>query len=83
MESRKALERAKFLHGQVHQTAGRREHLPERMPLDVSPASLNYGEDLRRLKGEYNRFVQEAVAGGWLTAADLGRAGLPTALDFH
>lgn len=81
MDARETMERVKFLHDQVHQTAERKEHLPERIPMDVRPESLNYGEDLRRLRGEYDRFVQEAVAGGVLSAHDLEREGLPLSLD--
>lgn len=81
MNGREALDRAKFLYDQVHQTAERGEHLQERMPLGVRPESLNYGEDLQRLKGEYARFIQEAVSGGWLNPQDLEREGLPLRFD--
>lgn len=81
MDGREALDRAKYLHDQVHQTAERGEHLQERMPLGVRPESLNYGEDLERLKAEYGRFVQQAMAGGLLGPQDLEREGLPLRFD--
>lgn len=73
----RALHRLKFLHDQVHQTAERLQHLPERLPLSVRPESVNYGEDLARLKNEYDRLAREALAEGLLTAADLEATGLP------
>lgn len=73
-----ALDRLKFLYDQVHQTGERLEHLPERLPLPIRPESVNYGEDLARLKNEYNRLAREVQAEGLLTAADLEAAGLPT-----
>lgn len=77
MERSKALHQLKFLYDQVHQTAQRVEHLPERMPYHVHPESLNYEKDLVRIKGEYNRLAQSAQAEGVLTSADLEAEGLP------
>lgn len=77
MERSDVLNRLKFLYDQVHQTAERVEHLPERMPLHVHPESLNYEEDLVRIQGEYNRTAQQAQAEGVLTAAELEEEGLP------
>lgn len=77
MEHNEILERLKFLHDQVHQTAERAEHLPERLPFPIQPRSLNYEKDLSRLVGEYNRLVNSARADGRLTPADLAENGLP------
>lgn len=74
---RETLERLKFLYDQVHQTAERIEHLPERLPLDIRPRSLNYEEDLARIRAEYNRLAREARDRGWLTGAALEAEGLP------
>ncbi|MFZ5817896.1 MAG: hypothetical protein ACOY93_21810 [Bacillota bacterium] len=81
MNRSETLERLKFLYDQVHQTAERREHLEERMPLHVHPASLNYGEDLARIRDEYNWLAKQARAGRLLTEADLEAEGLPVQFD--
>lgn len=81
MNRNETLERIKFLYDQVHQTAERREHLQERMPLHVHPQSLNYEKDLSRIRGEYNRLVQSARAEGLLSAADLEAEELPQQFD--
>jgi hypothetical protein len=77
------LHRLKFLWDQVHQTAERIEHLPSDMPLHVHPQSLNYAEDLVRIKGEYNQLAREAVASGLLSAHDLQAEDLPQSFDRH
>lgn len=71
------IEQLRFLYDQVHQTAERIEQLPERLAMDIEPQSLNYEEDLQRLKGEYNRLVQESQAAGALSAEEILAAGLP------
>ncbi len=81
MDQIEALERLKFLHDQVHQTAERSDHLAERMPLHVHPDSVNYPKDLTRLKGEYNRLVGKAQTDGLITVAELQREGLPPKFD--
>lgn len=81
MNQSEALERIKFLYDQVHQTAERQEHLQERMPLQVHPQSLNYGKDLSRIKGEYNRMVQFVQTEGLLSRSDLEGEGLPIRFD--
>lgn len=77
MNRSETIERLKFLYDQVHQTAERQEHLEERVPLHVHPESLNYDEDLSRIKGEYNRLVRTARAEGALTEGDLAAEELP------
>jgi hypothetical protein len=53
------------------------------MPLHVHPQSLNYAEDLVRIKGEYNQLAREAVASGLLSAHDLQAEDLPQSFDRH
>jgi hypothetical protein len=77
MQPPDALQRLKFLYDQVHQTAERIEHLPQSLPLDIAPASLNYEKDLSRLQGEYNRLVQQLEADGLLYPAELEAQRLP------
>ncbi len=79
MDSSEALERLKFLHDQVHQTAERSEHLEERMPLHVHPQSLNYEQDLTRVKGEYNRLARDLLSQG----VNLEAEGLPDQFEQH
>ncbi len=81
MDRADAINRLKFLYDQVYQTAERRDHLPERLPLDVRPRSLNYDKDLTRLTAEYNRLARQVQAEGVLTAAALEAEGLP--LEMH
>lgn len=81
MERDEALERLKFLHDQVHQTAERQEHLAERLPLAIEPQSLNYKEDLTRLRAEYNRLAGEAQSAGLVSAAELEEQGLPARME--
>ena len=81
MKREETLERLKFLYDQVHQTAERQEHLPERLPLPIEPQSLNYDKDLSRFEGEYNRLVRSAQAEGLLTDMDLAENGLPQQFD--
>ena len=77
MRRKEILARLEMLHDQVHQTAERMAHLPERLPMEIEPQSLNYDRDLSRFQGEYNRLVREAQAEGLLSAADLEEYGLP------
>lgn len=77
MNPAETLHRLKFLHDQIHQTAERSRHLPSAMPLHVHPESLNYQEDLTRLKQEYRHAVDAAIVQGELSPADLAREGLP------
>ncbi len=77
MNRSESMQRLKFLYDQVHQTAERAEHLEERMPLHVHPQSVNYEKDLSRIKGEYNRLVQQLQESAMLTSADLEAEGLP------
>ena len=77
LKRQEILQRLRFLCDQVHQTAARAEHLPERLPLGIEPRSLNYDRDLARYEEEYNRLVGEAQAEGLLSSADLEAQGLP------
>lgn len=77
MRRNEILERLRELYHQAHETLERAEHLPERLPLDVQPRSLNYDRDLSRIQGEYNRLVGLAQAEGLLSASDLEAQGLP------
>lgn len=81
MDRSEALHQLKFLYDQVHQTAERVEHLPERLPPDVHPTSLNYEKDLSRIQGEYNRLVRSAQEEGLLSEQDLEGEGLPLHFD--
>lgn len=77
MNPAETLHRLKFLHDQIHQTVERSRHLPSAMPLDVQPESLNYQEDVTRLKQEYRHAVDVAMVKGELSPADLAKEGLP------
>lgn len=81
MERWEALQRLKFLHDQVHQTAERCEHLGERMPMHVQAASLNYEQDLMRVQGDYNRLVRAVQVEGLFTVVELEAEGLPLHFD--
>lgn len=71
------LSRLKFLQDQVHQTAERAEHLPQQLPPGIRAESLNYQEDLARLRREYNRLAAGAVKQGLITPGDLQAQRLP------
>lgn len=77
MKRDETLHRLKFLHDQIHQTAERVEHLPSAMPIHVHPQSVNYEEDLTRLKQEYRHAVDKAIVNQILSPADLAQEGLP------
>ncbi|MGE5673250.1 MAG: hypothetical protein ACM3XM_05135 [Mycobacterium leprae] len=81
MKQEEALQQLHDLWDLAHRTYERQVNLPEAMPLHVHPQSLNYGKDLTRAEGEYNRLVAKCWADGILTAADLARVGLPERLD--
>jgi hypothetical protein len=81
MDREDTLNRLKFLHDQVHQTAERIEHLPASMPLHVHPQSLNYDKDLLRFEGEYNRLALAACTEGLLDATQLEAEGLPAQFE--
>ena len=77
MNRDKTLHRLKFLWDQVHQTAERIEHLSAALPLDVEPKSLNYPDDLARMKAEYNWLAKSAMQDKTLTEGDLAAEQLP------
>lgn len=77
MEPGDLVARIRFLADQVAQAEERTDHLKTRMPLGVEAASLNYREDLVRIKGEYNAAVARALAAGLLSRAHLEAMGLP------
>jgi len=77
MNRQEAMERLKFLYDQVHQTAERKDHLGERMPLHVEARSLNYGKDLGRIEGEYNRLSHALREAGTVSQAELEAEGMP------
>lgn len=81
IERDEVLHQLKELYDQAERTRERGDHLFERMPLHVHPHSLNYGKDLDRKEGEYNRVAREAREKGLLAEDDLAEAGLPVKLD--
>lgn len=83
MNRDKTLHRLKFLWDQVHQTEERMEHLPASLPLDVHPESLNYPEDLARIKAEYNWLAKSALQDQTLTEGDLAAEQLPREFTQH
>jgi len=80
MDRTEVLERLKFLHDQVHQTAERIRHLPQSIPFHVHPQSLNYEEDLEHIKAEYRWLAGEACRDQTLSPEELVEEGLPAEL---
>lgn len=81
MNRQEGMNELKFLYDQVHQTAERKEHLGERMPLHVEARSLNYGKDLRRIRSEYNRLSRDLREAGTVSQAELEAEGLPAEFE--